>query len=147
MTSEYRYISGLNSWRQLSYTYNLIGQLTSYKDEANNNTVSYDYYKNGALAGVSGSVFGGVSQYASGMTYRTSGALKAASYGSGLNLSTSFNLRQQINEYKVSNASGTPVQWSQYQYHADGKIKFSQDKLDDKFENPSAALRGDYVNN
>jgi hypothetical protein len=44
------------------------------------------------------------------------------------------NIRQQINEYKLSAPNGNAAQWSQYQYHADGKIKFSQNKLDDKFD-------------
>ena len=114
MTSETRYFNGLFSSRQLSYTYNLIGQLTSYSDVANSDTINYTLYKNGALSTITGSTFGGVTQYANNLTYRTSGSLKSATYGSGFALSTGYNIKQQLNEYKVSNTSGSTAVWSQY---------------------------------
>ena len=67
------------------------------------------------------------------MQYRTSGAIKSVSYGDGYNLSTNYNIRQQLSEYKLATAS-TTAQWSQYQYHADGNVKFSQDKLNQLFD-------------
>lgn len=135
MTSETRYFDGLGSSRQLTYTYNLVGQLTSYTDVANANTINYDLYKNGAISSITGSYFYGVTQYANQMKYRTWGALKSANYGSGFNLSTGHNIKQQINEYKIFNpTTNITLQWSQYQYYADGNIKFAQNQLDEKFD-------------
>ena len=134
LTSETRTFNGLSGSWQLTYTHNLVGQLTSYTDIANNNTINYAYYKSGAMSAVSGTTFGGVSQYANEMKYRTWGSLKAANYGNGFNLSTTYNIRQQINEFKVSNAAGTIPIWSEYQYHTDGNIKFSQNRLDERFD-------------
>lgn len=134
LTSETRTFTGVSGSWQLTYTYNLVGQMTSYTDVANNNTINYAYYKNGAMSAVTGSTFGGVSQYANEMKYRTWGAVKSANFGSTFNLSTSYNIRQQINEYKIAKPGGTTAAWSQYQYHTDGNIKFAQNQLNEKFD-------------
>ncbi len=117
LSSESRIFTGVSGTWQLTYDHNLVGQLTRLTDVRNNMTVNYGRYKNGAVSSVTTPGFGGITQYATGMQYRTWGALKTASYGDGFNLFTSYNIRQQLNEYKISTSGGLSAAWSQAQYY------------------------------
>ena len=134
LTSESRIFSGVSGAWQLNYEYNLAGDLTSLVDVRNNQTVNYSYHKNGALSSIATPGFGGVTQYATGMQYRTSGATKSTNFGDGYNASTSYNIRQQLTEYKLSTSGGSIAAWSQAQFHQNGSVKFSQNQLDEKFD-------------
>lgn len=134
LTSESRTFNGVTGAWQLNYGYNLAGQLTSLVDVRNNQTVNYGYHKNGALSSITTPGFGGITQYATGMQYRTSGAIKSASYGDGYNLSTNYDIRQQLNEYKLATSGGSVAAWSQAQFHQNSTVKFSQNQLDEKFD-------------
>jgi YD repeat-containing protein len=89
----------------LSYAYNLAGQLTAMTDFTSN-TISYARDKIGRMTAITGTPYGGVTSYASGIQYRAWGAPKAVSYGSGFTASAKFNVRLQVSEFDIPGVIG-----------------------------------------
>ena len=127
LTSEVRTIIGLGTF-PISYSYNLSGQLDSVIDPFSAQ-ISYAHDRTGQLTSVTGSGFPNVSTYASNIRYRASGALKHLTYGNNRTLDIAYNSEQRAISYQVSNLIG-----KNYQYHADGTLKYSQDVLDARFD-------------
>ncbi len=138
MTSETRTLNGLGSY-PLTYEYNLVGQLKKITDHTNV-AINYNYDTAGRATAITGAntLYGGISQYASGFNYRAWGSIKAMTYGNNYSLAVSYNSRLQGTQFEVS---GRPAQFgsstvmkTQYQYYADGSLKFADDLLDQRFD-------------
>jgi hypothetical protein len=130
VTQETRTITNVGAWT-LSYEYGLSGQLKSVNqpDDTTRN-VGYEYDRAGSLKKVSGG-FANVPYYADGIDYRAFGAAKSLTYGSGKQLTQSYNNLMQLAEYKVADASGEETR-TQFDYYADGRVKFVRDKTNNQ---------------
>jgi YD repeat-containing protein len=117
---------------KLEYTYGLDGSLATLTDPFSH-TFTYARDNLGRLTGVTGTSFAGITTYASNAGYRAWDAPKALDYGNGLSMSMTFNERQQAATFEVGKTGSTLIQKS-YQYYNDGKLKFSDDSLDAKFD-------------
>src|SRR6185369_8513102 len=93
MLSETRTFSGVGNFT-LGYSYNLAGELTSITDPFDAQ-ISYGHDAVGRPTEVSGTSFGGVTQYASNLQYRAGGSLKHLDYGNGFAMTMNFNSRLQ----------------------------------------------------
>lgn len=122
--------AGVGSYT-FNYAYNLSGQLISLTDPQDTaRSVGYQRDKIGRLQGITGGGFAGVSQYLHGVSYRAFGSSKAMTYGSGKAMSFDYNNRLQPVQYSVSdNIANT-----QFQYYADGRVKFVGDQLNNTFD-------------
>src|SRR6185369_13110210 len=69
MLSETRQFNGLAGSYALNYDYNLAGELKAITDPTNA-TINYGHDASGRIANVTGSAYGGVTQYASAFAYR-----------------------------------------------------------------------------
>jgi len=116
MTSETRF-SGIGTFT-LNYSYNLAGQLASYSSFGN--SISYTRDATGRLTAVSGSPFGGVTQYVSNIKYRAWGARRELTYGNNHTGTTQYNSRLLPSSYSLTNAMTR-----NYSYFADGRLKTS----------------------
>ncbi len=123
MTSETRSFIGLTNGYTLNYNYNPAGELTSFTDPAGA-VVNYGYGPTGRLSGVTGSNFANLTTYASNAQYRAWGALKSLCYGNTKTLSIGYNNNLQATTYEVPG-----VLKKSYEYHTDGRLKFTQDQL------------------
>jgi YD repeat-containing protein len=122
----------------LSYSYNLAGELKSLTDAAGVR-IDYQYDKAGQLTGVggSGTLYGGVSQYVSGIKYRAWGAAKELTYGNSRVTKFDYNARLQTKQFKVEpvpQAGATSAMLRNYQYHPDGSVKFVGDEINHNFD-------------
>jgi YD repeat-containing protein len=136
LTSETRTLTGIGTY-PLSYAYNLANQLTSITDPFSAQ-VGYNHDLAGRLSSITGSGYANVSTYASNLQYRAWGAIKALTYGNNYTLSMSYNARLQGTQFEVA---GRPPQYgsstvmkTQQQYYADGRLKFADDLLDERFD-------------
>jgi YD repeat-containing protein len=127
LVSEARTFNGVGTFT-LSYDYNLAGELKSITDPAGA-TINYGFDGAARINAVTGSTFGGVSQYASNIQYRASGVAKGLSYGDSLTMTASYNSRLQPTHFQVSNVIS-----KDYQYHADGRTRYSADLLNNRFD-------------
>jgi YD repeat-containing protein len=137
MQSEARQFTGVTGSHALRYDYNLAGELKSITDPANA-TIEYGYDASGRITNITGSPYGGVSQYASGFMYRAWGAIKGLTYGNNLTLSMNYDSRVNLTEFEVA---GRPPQYgswtvmkTKYQYYDDGDLKYADDLLDERFD-------------
>jgi YD repeat-containing protein len=90
MTSETRALTGVGSFT-LNYAYNLAGQLASISSFGH--SISYGRDGNGRLTAVSGSPFGGVTQYVSDIKYRAWGGRRELTYANNHTASIQYNNR------------------------------------------------------
>ncbi len=121
-----------NNRFKLEYTYDLSGALKSLKDPFGEE-INYGYDKTGRLDEVTGSTYGGVTDYADNAHYRAWGGLSGLSYGNGVTMSSTFNNRLLPDHYELKKGT-TDVMKKNYQYNPDGKLKYLQDQLNDKFD-------------
>jgi YD repeat-containing protein len=127
MTSEARTFTGFGNFT-ISYGYNLAGNLNSITDPFAAQ-VGYNYDNAGRVSAVTGSGFGNISSYASNFQYRATGALKHLTFGSdGQTIDMSYNARLEPTNFISPNISLT------YQYFDDGRLKYSHDNLDARFD-------------
>ncbi|MGH9877313.1 MAG: hypothetical protein ACRD5H_06720, partial [Nitrososphaerales archaeon] len=125
---------GLTGNYQVSYTYNLAGQIKTITDNRFNTTATYTYNKAGELTGISGNGYGGVSQNNftasnSSIWYRAWGGTKQLSYGNGLQINFSYNERLQPTQYRLQTGQLQVRDGSDYQYHDDGRVKFASNMV------------------
>jgi YD repeat-containing protein len=173
LQTETKAFNGLSGTHSLNYGYNLAGQLTNVTDPTNASIV-YSHDSSGQVTSVTGSPYdtGGqsgvpyveVSNYATDIQHRASGALKHFNYGNGLNFTATYDERLRPTDVEISGrppAYGTPtVMKSQFQYYADSKPKYARDFLDERFDRAfsfdqvgglkeaySGSEARDYVNN
>ena len=129
MTSETRNFTNFNSYT-LNYSYGLAGQLLSISDPAEpTRAVGYEYDKTGRVGKVSGGGFGGATQYLDQINYRAFGKIKAATYGSGKTMISTYDNRLRLEQFSISQ-----TMQSQYQYNNDGQIKFAADQLNNTYD-------------
>ncbi len=117
---------------KLEYEYHLSGALKSLTDPYGE-VFDYEYDKVGRLDTVTGSNFGGVTSYATNAGYRAWGALKELSYGNGVAMNTTFNDRLLPDHYELTNGA-TAIIKKNYDYLEDGRLRYLQDELNDKFD-------------
>ena len=143
LTSETRYFNDLTAYSgggnySLGYQYNLANALTTLTQPSQfSGTVNYAYDSAARLATVTGSGFGTITQFATGIQYRAWGGIKQMSYGSGANLNLTYTqrllpLRYELGNVKPNGGSVT-IMGSQNQYFADGRVKYTQDLQDGSF--------------
>jgi RHS repeat-associated protein len=94
---------GVHTYR-LSYSYNFANELTGITGPSQFGSVQvgYNYDNNGRLHSVTGSGYADVDTYASDITYRAFGAVKAANFRDGRSLSTSYDNRMRPTSWNVS---------------------------------------------
>ena len=138
LSSETRTISDpappyLNASFTLTYDYNLAGSLKKITDPWNV-TINYGIDTAGRLASVTGLNYG-VSQFINSIGYRAWGAPKQVAYGNGRTASMNYNSRLQTSHFEIPNAGGLQgVMSIDYQYHADGRLRYSHNILDPRFD-------------
>lgn len=133
MIAESRRFNGLDASFQLTYGYTAAGQL-KYLSQTGATRLDYSYDTAGRLLGVTGTGFSPSTQvFASDLRYLASGALKSLSYGNTTSLSLSYDQRGLPVSYSLSgvkNAAGEAVpEGGDFQYYADGRLKFASDLL------------------
>jgi YD repeat-containing protein len=154
MYSESRQLSINNAGRTyaLSYEYTRSGQLKSVTDPFDVR-VDYNHDSAGRLSSVTGTPYmtGGIngtpqveiSQYATDLKYRAWGSLKSLTYGNQMKLSLDYNDRLQVKTFKVYDVAPPPdaqpdypttAMSSEFQYYADGSLRFANDLLDHRFD-------------
>jgi hypothetical protein len=108
----------------LSYEYTLSGSLKSYTDPYGKE-IEYAHQKNGRLDGVTGTSFGGITNYMNTYEFRAWGAVKHMEYGSGREANLTYNTRQQPS-HLLLNSMSDPSEKTydrEYEYYADGRLK------------------------
>jgi hypothetical protein len=97
-----------------------------------NDTINYTRDTAGRLTAVTGTTFGSslpVSTYASNIKYRAWGATKQLTAGDNKTLNATYNSRMLAATFSV-----TGLISKTYDYFADGKLRFSSDLLDHRFD-------------
>jgi YD repeat-containing protein len=122
VTSETRNISGVGNF-SLSYSYNLSGQVTSLTDPFGAQ-VGYEYDAIGRTNHVTGSNFGGVTEYAKDIKYRAWGGLKSLTYGNTKSVVIGYDANRQPTSWEIPG-----VVKRGYQYYNDHRLSFIQDQL------------------
>ncbi len=117
---------------KLEYTYELSGQLKSYKDPFGDQ-INYAHDKIGRLDAVTGSSFAGITSYASNPQYRAWGGLKSLSYRDHTQMQMTYDDRLQVDTFQLNNST-QPIMKKNYDYYADGNLKYTQDELNAKFD-------------
>ena len=130
LTSETRTFTGVGSFA-LNYDYNFAGELNKVTDSTNM-TINYGFDSVGRVTGVtgSGSLYAGVSTYASSIQYRAWGGLKSIVDGKGYVASLSYNSKLQPSGFQVS---GNVVSQT-YDYYNDGRVSFVHNTSDANFD-------------
>ncbi len=129
----------LNGSFTLSYAYNLAGELKKITDHTNT-TINYNYGQTGQMSSITGAdnLYGGISQYASGVTYRAWGGLKGLTYGNNYTVAMSYNVRLEATEFELagrpSQYGASTVMKTQFSYYADGALRYAHDLLDERFD-------------
>ncbi|MBS1787544.1 MAG: RHS repeat protein [Acidobacteria bacterium] len=147
MTSETRqftatfgqYHTALPGTYKLTYDYNLAGEVKrvgyeSSNQSSDNGYIDYAFDKVGNMTGVTGSSFASITSYSTEMKYTAWGEMKSLTYGSTLKLAASHTLRQQLQSLTLKKQDNTSVMDKSYQYYADGRIKFSDDGVNNDFD-------------
>src|SRR5262249_40756723 len=126
------------------YDYNLAGQVKriSYQSSAypsDNSYVDYAYDGKGRVISVASSPFAGVTNLVSGIKYRAWDAVKTESYGNNITADATYDNELQLQGLRYNNPRyyelhGTPVIGKSYSYYPDGRIKFSDDDVDEGFD-------------
>ena len=123
----------------VNYTYNLGGQLQSITDPFG---ASFFYSRDaeGNLKTLTGSPYGGVTEYIKDIKYRAWGAPKSVSYN-GSSSTTSYNARLLPSEFRLLATSGTSMIRENYSYFNDGRPALLRDLDDTGGPDPPATLR------
>ena len=117
----------------LSYDYNLAGELKFVKDHTNAQ-INYGYNNAGELQNVTGTNYS-TTEFLSNVTYRAWGAPKEVSYGNGRKLSLGYDQRLQVKHFEIPAAGSLPsVMNLDYQYNDDGRLSYSHNQLDSRFD-------------
>ena len=123
--------------KTFSYGYNLDGELIQLVDQNTGRSLNYSHDAVGRLTSVSGSGFGAVSAFANNFTYRASGTAKHFDYGNGTFMNLSYNSRGLTTQYSlggIKEPNGSPrAEGSDFQYYADGRLKFATDHYERSF--------------
>jgi YD repeat-containing protein len=143
LTSEARQFAGLTGTYTLAYEYTLAGQVKTVTDQSPGAGTSFSYTTDniGRLASIDSTGLGATSPLASNAQYRASGALKHREYGNGTGMNLAYNSRGMIAQYSLSGVKEyngvARAEGSDYQYHADGRVKFASDFYERQFSSMS----------
>jgi YD repeat-containing protein len=122
LVMETQSFTGLSGTYHLNYTYSAGGTLTSITDEFNT-TINYTHDQVGRLTAVTGAGLpSNATQLSNSIQYRAWGAVKSEAYGNGKTLAMIYDTRLQPVNYNVPGVLG-----GEYQYYADGALKFMHD--------------------
>lgn len=102
-------------------------------------SITYNYDLAGRLESLTGSSFGGVTQYTSttpGATvkYRAWDAIKQLTYGNSLKMDAGYDAVLRLNNFKLSNASGVAQMHTEQEFYADSSAFYTKDVLDSRFD-------------
>jgi YD repeat-containing protein len=141
LSSETRTFSALNRSYTLSYEYTLSGNLKKLTGPFGN-SISYTRDSTGQLGSVTGSSFGGVTEYVSAIHYRAWGAVKSATYGNDSSSTITYNNRLQPTQFRLTNNTyGMNLLREDYTYNGDGRLLTLTDLDDTPGINPPSTLR------
>jgi YD repeat-containing protein len=135
--SEAKTLPGLSATYALSYEYTAGDQLKTVTDAAAGTSFTTSYDAAGQIAGVSGMGYTTTQQgFISNVQYRAWGTLKSMAYGNGTSLALSYNGRGLLTHYGVGGVTndsnfGAQPHGSDFEYHADGRVKFASDLFTD----------------
>ena len=131
LTSETRVFTNVGSFT-LNYSYNLAGSLKQITDVANNLNINYAFDAVGRLSDVtaSGTLYAGISNYASGFRYRAWGGLAQFDEGANRTSHVGYNARLQPAHLDVSGNLAN----QNYEYHPDGRLSFVHNTTDNNFD-------------
>lgn len=128
LTDETHTFNGLAGSYRLDYRYNLAGQL---RRLTRNQDKHVDYVRDyaGQVTAVGNTGYADNQPYATGIGYRTSGALAAMTYGNGRTLSLSYDRRQHLARWDVAGLMGWDCSYD-YFNEKTGRVTFSQNLYD-----------------
>jgi YD repeat-containing protein len=133
LTSETRTFAGLAGTYTLSYDYHVGGQLKSITDHTNQR-INYTYDNAGRLNALTGTNYT-YGQFINSIAYRASGQPRQTTYGNGRVESVTYNARLSASHYEVPAGGGFGAAIAiDYQYYDDGRLKYSHDLLDNRFD-------------
>lgn len=133
MTSETRTFSGLGGSYTLAYDYTVGGQLKSLTDHTNQR-INYVYDNAGRISALTGTNYT-YGQFINSITYRAWDRPRQITYGNGRTETVSYNARLQSTHYEIPAGGGVGTAVSiDYQYYDDGRMKYSHDLLDNRFD-------------
>lgn len=143
LTSEARQFAGLSGTYTLAYEYTVAGQVKKVTDQAPGSGTSFTYARDevGRLLEVNSNGLGANTPVASNVQYRASGALKHRESGNGTGMNFAYNSRGLMTQYSLSGVkepNGAPrAEGSDFQYNADGQVKFASDFYERQFSSMS----------
>jgi hypothetical protein len=117
---------------KLVYNYQLNGQLKSLKDPYGDQ-INYGYDLSGRLSAVTGSSYGGLTNYADAAAYRAWGVSRSLDYGNGLEMTQTFNNRLQSATFNLQGNSKVMMQ-KEFNYYNDGSLKYIEDLQNPKLD-------------
>jgi RHS repeat-associated protein len=127
LITETRTFTGLPPFA-LNYGYNLAGELTSITSPWS--TVGYSYDKIGRPTSVTGSGYGGVSSYISGISYRTFG-VKQINYSNSRTLSVQYDNRLRPTSWSIPGV--LRLQYG-YAWENSGRVEFVRNQDDETLD-------------
>ncbi len=92
--------------------------------------VGYNYDFLGQLIGVTGAGYWGVSNYASGLTYRAFGGLKNVSYGNSRTLQLKYDQRMRLSKWDTQGLLGYTYEYSNYGENSTGRVTYAHSLYD-----------------
>src|SRR5215213_8832696 len=128
LSSETRTFNGVGSFT-LGYNYDLGGQLLSLTNSINSSQIAYGYDHSTRVSAVTGSVYGGVSTYASNIRYRAWSGLKSTSYGNNRALSVSYDNRLRPTQWDIPGVMGWNYFYSYFNENT-GRVTYAQNRND-----------------
>ncbi len=114
LTTESRTFTGLAGSYALNYEYHFNGQLKKITDPFGDN-ISYAYDLAGRTTNITGSAFGGVTNYATGIAYRAWDGTKALTSGT-TTAAMSYDSAMRVNSFQSSGVNAT------YGFYADSRL-------------------------
>ena len=132
LDSETHTFAGLGGSYTLAYQYTLAGQLKSLTDHTHQ-IVNYGYDNAGRISSVTGTNYS-ANQFVNSTKYRAWGDATEIVYGNGLRAGFTYNSRLQAQHFQVVNNIGAAAVSIDYQYHDDGRLKYSHNLLDGRFD-------------
>jgi YD repeat-containing protein len=136
MDWEDRHFTGLAGAYRLSYEYTLAGALRKVTDRLGA-AVEYGYDAAGRVKQVTGTN-GNAGTYVSGVSYRAWGATGSLTYGNNDLVTAGYDGRLRLKSYSVESRPAqfahSTAMLSDYSYDADGRVRFADDRMDDRFD-------------